>query len=485
MLTWRDHFPFLRPRPPRIYLHIGAMKTGTTYLQDLMSANRDQLRAAGILFPGERWSEQSAAAADVLGFKVSDAERAEELACAWDAMVEQMMSWRGKASVYSMEFLSFADEEQARRVVDSLEGAEVHVVLTVRDAAATIPAQWQTICRNGGKVAFRKFVYGVKEALDSGGETRDRPVRMLMRTQGIGRMLGVWVPLVGAEHVHVVTVPPKGSDPDLLWERFASVVKVKPSACTQPVETSNPSLGHASTELLRRVNIALGPLTKADQAAVLKGPLARRILGPRAPLEKSIRLHRRGYAFARRWNREVRTAIAESGAQVVGSLDDLSVEKPPLSLPKTLHRPPPADLLAAAETGREGLLALQAELAEEVLALGSEPVFATSPAPPEAPAEGQDDHDDHDDHDADDYDLHDDHHEDDDDDHHEDDDDGDDATPGVLDPERELVREAVVEVATLARSCMNLHNQARSLRRARRAAEHAAEVAPAISSESA
>src|SRR3712207_1097912 len=30
-------------RRPRIYLHIGAMKTGTTYLQDLMAANKENL----------------------------------------------------------------------------------------------------------------------------------------------------------------------------------------------------------------------------------------------------------------------------------------------------------------------------------------------------------------------------------------------------------------------------------------------------------
>jgi hypothetical protein len=492
MSTWRALLPFLGPRRPRIFLHIGAMKTGTTYLQDLMSANREQLRAAGVLFPGARWQEQSAAAGDVLGFNADDADRAEELAGAWDAMVQQMMGWRGKASVFSMEFLSFADEEQAARIVESLEGADVHVVITVRDAAASIPAQWQTICRNGGKVAFRKFVYGVKEALDSGGESPERPVRILMRTQGIGRMLDVWVPLVGADHVHVVTVPPKGSDPDLLWRRFASVVKVRPSVCTQPVETSNPSLGHASTELLRRVNVALGRLSRADQTAVLKGPLARQILGPRAPLEKSIRLHRRGHAFARRWNREVRAAIEASGANVVGSLEDLPADKPPLSIPKTLYRPSPAELLAAAETAREGLLAFQAELAEEVIRFGAEPVLTTGTEAPETddgsapyPGGGSDIYGDSDA--GDDEDESDDDSDDSDDSDHEGDSQGSGRTsePGAADPEREMVRAAVREVASLARSCMNLHRQFRTLRRAQRAATTASGAGTAVSADSA
>ncbi len=33
---------------PRIYLHIGVPKTGTTYLQDVLYRNRDVLAAAGI-----------------------------------------------------------------------------------------------------------------------------------------------------------------------------------------------------------------------------------------------------------------------------------------------------------------------------------------------------------------------------------------------------------------------------------------------------
>ena len=47
---------------PTIYLHIGAMKTGTTFLQKLMFANQDNLRAAGCLVAGESTHEQALAA---------------------------------------------------------------------------------------------------------------------------------------------------------------------------------------------------------------------------------------------------------------------------------------------------------------------------------------------------------------------------------------------------------------------------------------
>ena len=43
----------MRGRKPVVFLHIGAMKTGTTFLQQLMSANKEDLLKAGFLFPGD------------------------------------------------------------------------------------------------------------------------------------------------------------------------------------------------------------------------------------------------------------------------------------------------------------------------------------------------------------------------------------------------------------------------------------------------
>ena len=70
----------------------------------------------------------------------------------WDRLAEEMTAHRGKGTVLSMEFLCWAKPEAAERIVASLDGADVHVVLTVRDAAAVLRSQWQTNCRNGADV---------------------------------------------------------------------------------------------------------------------------------------------------------------------------------------------------------------------------------------------------------------------------------------------------------------------------------------------
>ena len=354
----------VRRRRARIYLHIGAMKTGTTYLQDLMSANKEQLAAAGFLFPGTRWADQSRAAREVLGFSTDDPVMAAQMSGRWSRIREEMLSYRGTACIYSMEFLSFADVEQATRVVESLAPAELHVILTVRDASATIPAQWQTNCRNAGTLPWRKFVKGVRQTLRSGGPPEGKGARMFQRTQGIPRMLEVWCPLVGPENVHVITVPPRGSDPDLLWKRFAGVVGVAPDVCSEPVENTNPSLGHPSTELLRLVNKELVGIPRSDYDRVVKRQLARYILGSRSSAETPVRLGRKGRVLAARWNRRTRRAIRASGVDVVGRLSDLPIRMPDGSGPKALRKPSAAQLLEAACTGRDGLLVHREVLVE-------------------------------------------------------------------------------------------------------------------------
>jgi hypothetical protein len=267
----------------------------------------------------------------------------------WDRVSEQMRAHTGPASVLSMEFLSYADEAQAARIVESFPDHDVHVVLTVRDARYAVPAQWQTSCRMAGVVPLRRMVKAMAKPVDT--PRPGRALRLLQRTQGIARMLEVWVPLVGAERTHVVTVPPKGSDPTLLWTRFASVLGVDPRTCEPPTSYVHTSLGHESTEFLRLLNIALGDEARTRGVRQVKRALVRHLL-ERADQETPIRLNRRGATLSSRWNRRVREAITESAAQVVGDLDDLWGGPPPPDTPQALFEPPQSELAVVAEIAR-------------------------------------------------------------------------------------------------------------------------------------
>lgn len=351
---------------PVVFLHIGAMKTGTTFLQQLLSANREALAEAGYLFPGQRWGDQTRATRDILGLGADPRVKA-RTAGYWEKLSGQMLAHQGRASLFSMEFLSFATREKAARVVDSLDGATVHVVLTVRDAIGALPAQWQSNARNKGRTSWPAFVRAAMAAAeeDHGWRRRRQEIdeggRTFLRTQNIPLMLQAWTTAVPPERVHVVTVPPPDADRMLLWRRFAEVIGADPAVCSHPSPRSNSSLGHASADLMRRVNERLGKIPRSDYEPTLKHYLARQVLSRRAGQEARAGLDLPTLEFATSWNRRVRNAIERSGVELVGDLADLPVEVPEALRAKalpSLAEPDPEHVLAAAVDARLGLLEL-------------------------------------------------------------------------------------------------------------------------------
>ena len=355
----------MAPARPVVFLHIGAMKTGTTFLQRLMSANKRELAEAGYLFPGDRWFQQAQAARDVLD-RAKDLALKESVTGKWARMSSEMLEYDGHASIFSMEFLSLASDRGAQRVTESLAGATVHVVLTVRDAISTIPGQWQTFVRNGGTRSWPAFA----AAVASGDREATKPVvaKKLLRAQGIARMLEVWEKVVPTERIHVVTVPRPGSPPGLLWERFASVVGVDPEVCPIRPRRTNASLGHPSTDLMRRVNRHLGPVPLSDYRQTMKMHLAQVVLSQQATNEERPVNSRALDKFAVDLNRQTRSAIEATGVHLVGDLSDLPL-RADKNHPRRLTEPSEAELLAAATAamdGMNGLIKARARMLRDV-----------------------------------------------------------------------------------------------------------------------
>lgn len=346
-------------RRPVVFLHIGAMKSGTTFLQHLMDANRENLSAAGFFVAGSRL-DQSRATRDALGRPDKAPAWFGECAGTWEALVGRVFAHGGHASLFSMEFLSFADAQQAARIVESLDRAEVHIVLTVRDASRALPGQWQTHTQSGGTGTLPRFARTVRKGVRDGAPYKG-DARVFMRAQAIPRILEAWSSAVPSDRLHVITVPRPGSSPTLLWERFAGVVGVDPEVASISSPKSNRALGHASTELVRRINRRLGKLSANLHSPTVRAELAAGILAERAALEEGVRLNLSASRFAVRWNRRVRRAIRRSGAHLVGDLRDLPVRLPAdaeQTIPKSFRKPTGEELLGAACTARDGLLQL-------------------------------------------------------------------------------------------------------------------------------
>lgn len=358
-------FPTPAGRPvasaPPVFLHIGAMKSGTTFLQRVLVDNKDHLAATGHLFPGATWKAQIRAAQDITQAIPDDPVLHDEATGAWDSLAREIRAHQGAASIVSMEFLTHANREQARAAVASLAPAEIHVILTLRDATRTIPSQWQTSVRSKNTVSWDDFKTGVRKSTGLRarlGRLSDPAAIKFRRIHDVPRVLAAWGAAVPPERLHVVTVPASSADPTLLWRRFAGVVGLDPQLGSDS-ERANESLGYASTELLRRVNILLDDVPLHDYYAIVRENLAKKVMSQRSAQESRPRLDQATLEFGLGWNDRTRQAVERSAAQVVG---DLEHDLPTIATERHReavddHQPAPSDeeLLDAASATLEGL----------------------------------------------------------------------------------------------------------------------------------
>jgi hypothetical protein len=298
----------------RVFLHVGSPKTGTTFLQQVLWSQRDVAQAHGLLLPLGSFFDHFLASLDLREL----ADRPEHPARAmgiWDKAVAQTGRWDGNVLI-SHELFASASEEQAARAIASFgDDREVHVVLTARDLVRQIPAEWQEHLKHRSQKTFDQFVQDLRD--DTAGRS------WFWRVQDFAEVARRWGQTLPPERVHVVTVPPTDSGPDVLWQRFASLLGLDADAFDLEQSRSNTSLGVEQAELLRRVNAALGdrlPLP-GPYAADVKNVFAHRVLAQRAG--SRLLLNDDVAEFAMRRSQEIARALEKQQVDVVGDLDEL------------------------------------------------------------------------------------------------------------------------------------------------------------------
>src|SRR4051794_31996102 len=142
-----------------VYLHIGAPKTGTTYLQDRLALNQTELAAHGIQYPLGLHATHFPAALDLLG--ASWGGQRENVRGEWDALMARVRR-RSGTGVLSHEILAGAKPHQIERAREALQGSELHVVYSARDLARQIPAEWQEGAKHRRRRSFAAFLKTVQ-----------------------------------------------------------------------------------------------------------------------------------------------------------------------------------------------------------------------------------------------------------------------------------------------------------------------------------
>ncbi|MEO9322424.1 hypothetical protein ABFT23_02985 [Nocardioides sp. C4-1] len=309
----------------RVYLHVGTPKTGTSYVQDLLFRNRERLADAGVRYPAEHPDDHFRAALDLMRLPWGGLEA--EATGAWDRLATEVCGHDGP-SIISHEILATASRSQVGRALESLghatgdAGGEVHVVLSVRDLSRQIPAEWQENVKHRRTFTYAEFLAEIRDP-----ERASRLATWFWGVQEVPAILDRWANDLPPEHVHLVTVPPRGGPPDELWRRFSRAFGLDDVELDLETSRANPSLGVPEISLLRRINQA----TNRHLAPAAYRPLVRELIAHQTLSERTDSPRLGLPPELRAWAGELEQAWADEvvarGYDVVGDLDDLVSER--------------------------------------------------------------------------------------------------------------------------------------------------------------
>jgi hypothetical protein len=302
-----------------VHLHIGAPKTGTTYLQDRLLLNTASLARHDVTIPSPRGGRSDTfhfrAALDLLDQDWGGAPGHAE--GAWAAMMRKVQRADGNV-VISHEILAGAKPDKVAKAMNDLAGQEVHLVYSARDLGRQLPAAWQESIKQGRKWPFKRFLTKV-----------ERSQTWFFNAMDLPTVLARWGAKLPPERVHVVTVPhDRGPNGDELWLRFCRAFSIDPAWAPLDSERDNRSLGIAETSLLRKLNrrLELGVWRDPAYDALIRELLAQQVLVSREAIP--VRLPPDRYDFAEQQAEAWIEWIKNSGVDVVGDVEDLRPRRP-------------------------------------------------------------------------------------------------------------------------------------------------------------
>jgi hypothetical protein len=305
----------------RVYLHVGAPKTGTTYLQDRLAANRAALAEHDVHYPLGLQASHFRAALDLID--VSWGGQREDARGEWPRLVDRVRRHDGTVIV-SHEILAGASREQAQRAVEDLADSEVHLVYSARDVARQIPAEWQEGVKHRRRRSFARFLTQVQEA------NRRNPSLWFWRAQGLPDVLTRWGAGLPPEHIHLVTVPQPGAPRDLLWERYCAAFGIDPSWGPEESDRENVSIGIAETTLIRKLNRRLrrAGVPGPDYRRLVRQVVVHETLAAREGMTRAT-LPPAAFPWADEIASEWIEWVEGSGIDVVGDVEELRPVAPP------------------------------------------------------------------------------------------------------------------------------------------------------------
>lgn len=331
----------------RLVLHVGAMKSGTSYLQTVLDLEAERLAAHGIAYPGGSARVQARAVFHRTAAGKGPGARH------WRQVVDEVRRAPGTA-VVSTELLGPVRPAAVAEIVEELGAGELRIVITARDLNRVLPSMWQETIQNGRTWSWADYLDEVAALRPGHGDVpreRGTAAGSFWRQQHVVRLVRRWVEVAGLDGVRLVTVPHPGAPRSALLDRFAEATGL-PLQEPAEVPVANESLGLPSTLALLRMNRLLTERGLPFRpGGTYRKRLAKNILAARREEEPVLGLP--VAAWVREQAADTAAALRETGVRVVGDLADLEPVDVPGARPQDV---PETEVAAAAVAALAGLV---------------------------------------------------------------------------------------------------------------------------------
>jgi hypothetical protein len=309
-----------------LLLHIGPHKTGTTAIQGLLAAARDDMAAHGVTYPGRTSAHHDAARVLIdrpAGWRHDSAPLPDR--SVWDDLVRTVHTTPGRV-VVSSEFFALADPDQRAKAVADLGRDRLHLVVAARNPGSIALSTWQQVLRDGKTGTLEGWL-----------EERFRRPEPRPATEGFwswadtATLVDGWSQVVDLDRIRVVVIDE--TDRALLPTTFEQLLGLPAGLLSaRTPDNQNRSLTAPEAELLRRAIALTKPqLTWDEFSLFFRSGYARRMHDARVPPKDEPRPTLPGWA-AEQATAEATDSIERlegSGVTVIGDLEHLHRIPPP------------------------------------------------------------------------------------------------------------------------------------------------------------
>lgn len=295
-----------------MFIHIGAPKSGSTYLQRLLWRNQRILATDGVILPGKGQNAHFHAGWDVREAPQSAMHPQESWKGAFERLVADLETTTASRAVITDERLCAATADQVARVMRRLAAFDVHVVYCVRDFAGLLGSAWQQWVKHGSKQTFHTWLDRTRE---------HRATDWFWQAHDVDSVLRRWSP-GERRKIHVITLPGPESPQEELWSRLRSVIGWSCDTNTE-LPPANTSLGFLEATLLSHIQGRI----PTDAPAARRRLITHRFVADNvlASMANAVPIlvpeHHRDWVEEESERRI--TTLRESGVQIVGDMDDL------------------------------------------------------------------------------------------------------------------------------------------------------------------